>query len=148
MEITLSEGVAENRAYRDLTNIRNPRVPPKAITSIGDPMAYRYRSDFQENLRALASVLLDSVEDNNEVKSDFYRECYVPMDANNRHLLLSKNIIDARYRRVSDNGISPAKLNTKVIDGKVSVDDALVTGSFGRKPIVVIGDVGVGKTSF
>ncbi|GAA5627295.1 hypothetical protein Brsp05_02582 [Brucella sp. NBRC 12953] len=142
------EGVAENRAYRDLTNIRNPRVPPKAITSIGDPMAYRYRSDFQENLRALASVLLDSVEDNNEVKSDFYRECYVPMDANNRHLLLSKNIIDARYRRVSDNGISPAKLNTKVIEGKVSVDDALVTGSFGRKPIVVIGDVGVGKTSF
>lgn len=141
------EGIEENRAYRDLVNIRNPRVPPKASTGLGDPTGFRYRSSFQENLRAISSVLLDSVEENPDVKSDFYRECYVDLDANNRHLLLSKNIIASRYQRVSDDGIVPAKISAKLSKGKLEVDNAMAGGG-GGKPIVVVGDVGVGKTSF
>ncbi|MDP9572372.1 UNVERIFIED_ORG: GTPase SAR1 family protein [Agrobacterium larrymoorei] len=141
------EGIEENRAYRDLSNIRNPRVPPKASTGLSAPSEFRYRSGFQENLRAISSVLLDNVEDNPEVKSDFYRECYVPLDANSRNLLLSKNIIAARYKRVSDDGIAPAKLSTQLKHGRLHIDDA-VAGAGSNQPVVVVGDVGVGKTSF
>lgn len=81
------EGIAENRALRDLSNYRNPRVPQKASTAIAAPYAYRYRSGFQDNLRILASVLLDNIDDNSSIKEEFYRECYVPLEANNRHLL-------------------------------------------------------------
>src|SRR5262249_15975186 len=57
------EGVAENRALRDLGLHRNPRIPPKASSAIPEPTQYRYRSQFQEDLRALASLLLEEVED-------------------------------------------------------------------------------------
>ena len=142
------EGVSENRAHQQLSQFRNPRIPAKAHTAIPEPMAYRYRNNFQENLRTLAAVLLDNIEENVEVKDDFYRECYVPLEANNRHLLLSKNIIAARYRRVGDSGISPAALNTSIVDGKVQVDESITAGALGSRPVVVLGDVGVGKTSF
>ncbi|MBX3662832.1 MAG: hypothetical protein KF804_10300 [Burkholderiales bacterium] len=145
------EGVTENRAYRDLALHRNPRIPPKASTSISEPHKYRYRSDFQENLRSLSALLLEEIEDNPKLKSSFYKECYVPIEANNRHLLLSKNIIAARYKRAGDAGVSPAALQEiSSVDstGSLILTDPGILGSTGSRPIVVIGDVGVGKSSF
>lgn len=141
------EGVAENRAYRELSLRRNPRIPPKASTANPEATKFRYRSDVQENLRGLSSRLLEEIEDNPALKSAFYRECYVPTEANNRHLLLSKNIISARYKRVGDDGIAPAPLVAKELTGDIKDRDALISAT-GSRPIVVIGDVGVGKTSF
>jgi GTPase SAR1 family protein len=145
------EGITENRAYRDLSLHRNPRMPPKASTAIAEPLKYRYRNDFQENLRSLSSLLLEEIEDNPNLKSAFYKECYVPIEANNRHLLLSKKIIASRYRRVGDDGISPSNVKTiAAIDdaGDLAIDDPSVAGVSRSRPVVVIGDVGVGKTSF
>lgn len=90
------EGVSENHARRALASLRNPRLPPKASVTIPEPFKYRYRSDFQEDLRRLSSFLLEEIEDNPDLRGDFYRECYIPIEANNRHLLLSKSIIAAR----------------------------------------------------
>ena len=141
------EGMYENFAFKELLAIRNPRIPQKALTSIGDANAYRYRTSFQDNLRTLASILLDDIDGNPSVRKDFYAECYVPLDANNRHILLSKKAISSRYNRVSDNGISPARLTTQVRNGKIDVSPSHYAAA-SAKPIVVIGDVGVGKTSF
>lgn len=145
------EGLAENRAYRQLALHRNPRIPPKASSVISEPTRYRYRTEFQENLRSLASLLLEDIQDHPEVKSSFYKECYVPIEANNRHLLLSKNIIMSRYRRVSDTAISPAALDVATAiteSGILSIDESVLSESLGSRPVVVLGDVGVGKTSF
>lgn len=142
------EGIAENRAYQQLSHYRNPRIPAKAYTALAEPMGHRYRNEFQENLRTLAELLLDSVEESPEYKDDFYRECYVPLEANNQHLLLSKSIISARYKRAGDTGSAPAAFNTSVEDGRVKVDKKIAERAIGSRPIVVIGDVGVGKTSF
>jgi hypothetical protein len=66
------EGITENRALRELALHRNPRIPPKASTAIPEPTKYRYRSAFQENLRALASLLLEEIQDDPAVKPLFY----------------------------------------------------------------------------
>jgi len=143
------EGVAENRAFRELALHRNPRIPAKASVGIPEPTKYRYRSPFQENLRLLASLLLEEIEDEPSIKPLFYKECYVPLEANNRHLLLSKNVISARYRRVAGTASAPAAFEsvTSVNEsGDLQVDPALSTTT--SRPVVVLGDVGVGKTSF
>lgn len=142
------EGVAENKAYRDLSYHRNPRIPEKASTTFAEPNAYRYRSSFQENLRILGTVLLDHVDSTPSIRSEFYEECYVSSEANNRHLLLSKNIIASRYRRVDDTSIKPTKADVKIAEGKIKIADVTYSGPQAAKPIVVVGDVGVGKTSF
>jgi GTPase SAR1 family protein len=145
------EGINENRAYRDLSLHRNPRIPPKASIAIPEPTKWRYRSQFQENLRLLASLLLEEVEDNPLLKNSFYKECYVPIDANNRHLLLSKNIIAARYKRVGDDGAAPIALDAATsvdAEGDFQINDPTLAMAISSRPVVVIGDVGVGKTSF
>ncbi len=145
------EGITENCAYRDLALHRNPRIPQKASTAIPEPYKYRYRNDFQENLRSLSSLLLEEIEDNPKLKASFYKECYVPIEANNRHLLLSKNIIEARYKRVGEDGVAPRALDTvTAIDsaGDLTLSDPTLASAARSRPIVVIGDVGVGKTSF
>jgi GTPase SAR1 family protein len=145
------EGITENRAYKDLSLHRNPRTPQKASTSIPEPYKHRYRNDFQENLRSLSSLLLEEIEDNPTLKSSFYQESYVPIEANNRHLLLSKNIIAARYKRVGEDGVVPSALEGATVinaNGDLKFRDPTLAGTTGSRPIVVIGDVGVGKTSF
>lgn len=144
------EGITENCAFRELSLHRNPRIPPKTSTSITEPNKFRYRNEFQENLRSLSSLLLEEIEDNPELKSSFYKECYVPIEANNRNLLLSKNIIAARYNRVVDGSVKPDALEevAKASNGDLAFSDPTLTSRMGSRPIVVIGDVGVGKTSF
>lgn len=142
------EAITENRAYRELSLKRNPRLPQKASTALSEPYRYRYRSNFQEDLRTLSSILLEDILDQDEVKRSFYKECYVPIEANNRNLLLSKNIISSRYSRVSDNGIQSAALGADIEGGKLQFSEETSATLIGSRPIVVIGDVGVGKTSF
>ena len=142
------DGIADNRAYRALSAHRNPRIPTKASTKISDPMQLRYRSELQEELRELSELLLEDIERNSSTKADFYRECYVQTSANNRHFLQSKNIINARYRRISDNGTVSASDAAWASTGRLELDDTVRLTVHGARPIVVIGDVGVGKTSF
>jgi len=145
------EGIFENRVARDLSQLRNPRIPPKASFTIAEPKKYRYRNPFKENLRMLAATLLEDIEENPAVKPSFYRECYVPIDANNKHLLLSKKLIAARYARVSDDGGAPSSFQSAAsldAKGNFQINDPALVATLSARPIVVVGDVGVGKTSF
>jgi GTPase SAR1 family protein len=139
------EGIVENRALSELSRHRNPRLPTKCSSSIPEPNKHRYRDSLQNELRDIGSFLLEEIEDNPELRADFYRECYVPIEANNRHLLLSKQIIASRYNRVSGDNVAPSALDTASSSGRLSPSFLRNAGS---KPIVVVGDVGVGKTSF
>lgn len=143
-------GIEENRAFKELSFRRNPHTPQRARELITDANQFRYRDDFQENLRTLAEILLEEVEDNPDLKKFFYRECYVPVTANNRHLLQSKKAILSRYSRVSDNSesqqLNKNRATTDQASGKI--DQSFVSPVGISRPIVVIGDVGVGKTSF
>lgn len=145
------DGVSENRAYREISVYRTPRMPPKASDTFIEPKKYRYRSVFQEEIQSISSLLLEELEDSKELKSAFYRDCYVTDEANNRHLMLSKKVISARYKRATADGISPSAFEM-VIDrrrgGQAKIVDPTALGASTSRPIVVLGDVGVGKTSF
>lgn len=142
------EGINERWAIKRINKHNYIKLPVKASSQISNLSEYKYRSDFQENLRSLASILLDEINENHEVLSEFYKECYVPIEANNRHLLLSKNIIKNRYKRVNSNGSNPIKTEAKINDGKLEVENGEQSSAYKTSPIVVVGDVGVGKTSF
>lgn len=149
-KILSPEGISENKAYREISLHRSPRIPPKALETIPDPNRYRYRSSFQENIRILANLLLEEIEDNQQVRKSFYRDCYVAIEANNRHTLLSKQIIKHRYRRVAADSVEPKQLRASP-DLETSESlflDAELETALSTRPIVVLGDVGVGKTSF
>ena len=68
-ELISPEGILENRASRLLASHRNPRIPQTAASYLAEPRQFRYRNEFQENLREMSSLLLEEIEDNPELKS-------------------------------------------------------------------------------
>lgn len=147
------DGVRENRAYSLLGRSRVPRIPPKASSVISEPTRHRYRSPSQKNLDTLSSTLLEDIIGHEEVKPSFYRDCYVPIPANSTHLQLSKRMIKARYQRVSGDANVPTELSEgfgayEKKSRKFLIDNKVLIEAVGARPIVVLGDVGVGKTSF
>jgi hypothetical protein len=126
-------------------------MPPKASTAIPDPFRHRYRNSDTESLQHLSSLLLEDIETHPSIKGSFYRECYVDTSANHRHLLLSSRIIDSWYSRADDGpkSFELPDLKMRSSDGKeLAIGANVLAESLSRKPIVVLGDVGVGKTSF
>lgn len=142
------EGIHENRALREISHHRTPRIPPKASEFIVEPHQYRYRSQFQEEIQSISTLLLEDLEDAKELKSAFYRDCYVADEVNSRHLLLSKKVISARYKRTTADGISSSAFEL-VVDrrrgNQAKIVDPTSLGAATSRPIVVLGDVGVGK---
>ena len=65
---------------------------------------------------------------------------------------MSKRIISARYRRVTDGGVAPAPVESvATVDdrtGALQISDPTLDLAWSARPVVVVGDVGVGKTSF
>lgn len=146
------EGVEKNVGFYKLSALNRPRLPPKASNAIPDPFRYRYRNPATESLRDLALLLLEDIENHPEVRSQFYEECYVDTAANHRHLLLSTRVIENWYARANEANAAPAPppISTKTNQNSTELilGSEVLAESVARKPIVVLGDVGVGKTSF
>ncbi len=146
------EGLQESVALSALNVTKSSAIPLRPSSSIANIREVKHRNNFQENLNSICQMLLQSIANHEEVKSDFYKNCYVNLEANNRHLLLSKNIIENRYSRATapnkPNAIRE-KIRTKSDNsGRFEVDHHVLMESITTEPVVVLGDVGVGKTSF
>lgn len=140
-------GVAENRLLRLLTT-GDKKLPNKLSSHLVDYPKIRYPSDMQASLKQLSELFIQDVMDNPELEVNFYRECYCESGALNKYALLSKNVLGARYAAIfSASEEQPSVQPVKSKKGSNFSPD-IVSEALSRRPIVLIGDVGVGKTSF
>lgn len=134
----------------DLASNLPSGVPPKLSRYIAGYPSFRYPSEFQQSLRMLSDLLIEDVPNTPEYRKRFLEECYCESGALAKELMLGKKIIAARYASL----FNPAEKGPSLLPVSREDDDAYglskeaVAEALGRRPIVVIGDVGVGKTSF
>lgn len=125
-------------------------VPQKLSTNISGYPAFRYPSESQQSLRTLSDLLIEDAPNTPSVRHRFYEECYCENGALSKESLVGKNILSARYAAM----FSPTEQNPTLqqvrskVDDKFGLSKEVVAEALGRRPIVIIGDVGVGKTSF
>jgi GTPase SAR1 family protein len=142
-------GVAERRLNR-LLNVGDDRaLPPKLSTFLHNYPRYRYPSDLQNTLRAVAELLLIDVVDQLEVERQFYEQCYCESGALSQHALISRQLLAARYTSLFDPR-EPAPTVSPVAEGRgrPALTPEIMAEAISQRPIVLIGDVGVGKTAF
>lgn len=142
------QGVEENRLIRLLT-VGDKRLPNKLSTQLVDYPRIRYPSEVQTSLKQLSELFIQDVMDNPQLEHEFYKDCYCESGALNKYALLSKNVLEARYAaifRASED--QPSVLPVKSRKGSNFSHDEIVAEALSRRPIVLLGDVGVGKTSF
>lgn len=147
----ISPAAVQQRALlKELTSITPSGVPAKLSSHIAGYPSFRYPSDSQQSLRMLSDLLIEDAPNTPEYRKRFLEECYCESGALARDALLGKNILAARYAAM----FSPAEQSPsfkgvkKDASDRYGISQEVVAEALGRRPIVIIGDVGVGKTSF
>lgn len=140
------QGIAHRRMDTALVGDLSPNLPPKLADSIKDYPGIQHRNVLQAELESLSELVLEDITRHREVEPTFLAQCYCPSGALSQYSLLSKSILQARYSALhqADHG-APATVSITDKDG---ISPELIADSMSRRPILLIGDVGVGKTAF
>lgn len=140
-------GIEENRLFRLLTT-GDKRLPNKLSSQLVDYPKIRYPSEVQASLKQLSELFIQDIMDNPELESNFYKDCYCESGALNKYALLSKNVLEARYAAIFSASEEQPSVQPVTSKKGSNFSPDIVAEALSRRPIVLIGDVGVGKTSF
>ena len=138
-------GVQSQGLTRNLSQLVSPPPPEKLAKHIVGYPGFKNRNPHQANLQILADLIIEDVVRATRNEEQFLRECYSPSGALSQYALVSKSILEARYTALSDAQPSPSLTPATT---KKGIDPDLLTQTLSRRPILLVGDVGVGKTMF
>jgi hypothetical protein len=140
-------GASSNKllTYLDANGVTG--IPEKISTKLASHPSFRYQSSSQNSLRMIAELLLEDIARTKEIEERFYRECYCESGPLAQDALVSKNLLRTRYAALfhpseEAPSVVPVKQKGKTVSAEILAE------SLSRRPIILIGDVGVGKTSF
>ncbi len=143
---------AEHRKLllKDLVSSVPTGIPAKLSSYLPGYPSFRYPSDSQQSLRMLSDLLIEDAPNTPSYRKRFYEECYCESGALAKDALVGKKILSARYAAMFNPSLQSPKLQglKPSTNDKYGMDSEAVAEALGRRPIVIIGDVGVGKTSF
>ncbi|HEY4281382.1 MAG TPA: hypothetical protein VGM91_24430 [Conexibacter sp.] len=141
-------GLAEATLQRRLGETsRLPLPPAKLATRAASYPGFRTRSEEETDLKILGQLFVLDIATEGEVSDDFLRECYCPSGALSQYALVSKEILRARYalvERVLPN-VEPVQ-RKRGVSPKLGPD--VLAAALSKRPVLILGDVGVGKTMF
>lgn len=138
-------GVEEKRLQAQLTGDLLPELPAKLSATIPGYPGMKLRNVFQTDLQLVSELVLEDLV-HHDVETQFLQECYSQSGALSQYSLTSKAILQARYAALFDSQL-PGPTTVPAVD-KGGNTFALREESLSRRPILLLGDVGVGKTTF
>jgi hypothetical protein len=139
-------GVEEKKIFPTLLGQIVPPLPPRLADSLSIYPGVKGRNSLQADLQIVSDLVIEDVIRSVELETIFLNECYCESGALSQHSLMAKNILEARYASLFEPE-QPGPTIIPVTD-KAGINPELVAESLSRRPIILLGDVGVGKTSF
>lgn len=125
-----------------------PRAPEKLANLIDGYPGFRTRTELETDLKTLGQLFIQDIGQEQPIADDFVRYCYCSSGTLSRYAFVSKEILRARYSTVArDMNVLPQPVTTKKgVNPKLSAE--IIAAAMGRRPIILLGDVGVGKSMF
>lgn len=124
----------------------SPEIPRKLSASLNNYPGLRRRGPLEVDLQILGDIVIEDIIRSPELEPRFLAECYCQSGALSQFALTSKAILQARYAALfegSRDGPSTAPATTRN-----GISPELIASGLARRPILLLGDVGVGKTTF
>lgn len=141
-------GVKEQRLIKFLSS-EVTGIPNKLSSYLATYPKVRYASELQTSLRQISELIIQDTLESKDLEDVFYQKCYCESGALSKYALLSKEMLQARYASLfSDSETSPKTTSVKPDKKEQALDPSIMAEALAKRPIVLIGDVGVGKTSF
>jgi len=139
-------GIIERNLLRRLIGIDTPLLPKKLSEVITPYPGVKNRNILQTDLQILADLIFEDIISAYEFESVFLQKCYCQSGALSQYALVSKSLLYKRY----EGFFSGSKEHPAIVPAvdKKGISQELIAESFSRRPILVLGDVGVGKTIF
>jgi hypothetical protein len=142
-------GFQEDYLLKKLLGSSEELLPSKLSSTIGDYPGIKNRNPFQVDLEILSDLVLEDVIRDKSIEKEFLSECYCKSGSLSQYSVLSKQILSTRYTYLFESNDKKATLdqiaNKKGISGELL---ELFANSMSKRPILLIGDVGVGKSTF
>jgi hypothetical protein len=144
---TLSKpGIEQKNLQARLLGDLIPEIPPKPSATVQSYPGVKDRNPAQVDMQILSDLIFEDLIGSRDLEPQFLEECYSQSGALSQYSLMSKSILQARYAALFDSeGPRPTAVPA-INKNKVSPD--ILAQTLGRRPIILIGDVGVGKTTF
>jgi hypothetical protein len=140
-------GVDQKALYRTVRLREAPPPEPLSMHLASYPGAKR-RNSLQSGLDILGELFLEDVTRLEELRGEFLRDCYASSGALSQYAEVSKQILRTRYALLQQEDgpdVSPVE-GKKGLSPHLTQD--MLAAAASRRPIVLLGDVGVGKTTF
>ncbi|MGW3607618.1 hypothetical protein [Micromonospora sp. NPDC005161] len=132
---------------RKLSRRSQMAPPPERLSSrIHGYPGFRARSELETDVRILAELFLLDIVQEEEVSDEFLRECYCTSGALSQYALVSKEILRTRYSTATEKARIESVKSKKGTSSRLTGD--LLASAMTRRPLILLGDVGVGKTIF
>lgn len=121
-------------------------LPSKLSASIPAYPGIIARNVLQTDLQIVAELVLEDIARSPQLESTFLREAYSQSGALSQHAMVSKEILQTRYAALFNADVPGPTVVPATT--KKGISPELYAESLSRRPILLLGDVGVGKTSF
>lgn len=143
------EGVQQGVLRSLLERMAAPAAPKRLSSLIPNYPQFVQPSALQQSLANMAHLLLINVELQEDIEQQFFEECYCESGALSQHALLSKSMLNARYSSLFPAEDAAPRVDPVVAKpGKPLLTPEVLSDAISNRPIVLLGDVGVGKSSF
>jgi len=139
-------GVEEKNLQTRLVGDLQTQPPRKLSETIAMYPGIKNRNTLQADLKIVSDLVIEDVTRSEYIEKKFLEECYCTTGTLSQNSLASKNILETRYAALFDTN-SPAPTLLPVVD-RQGISSELFAESISRRPILLIGSVGVGKTTF
>ncbi|WJL97043.1 hypothetical protein QSU92_07715 [Microbacterium sp. ET2] len=135
----------------DLVRALSARVatlppPPPLSSRISSYPGYRIGSEMETDLRILGDLFIQDVVREETITDEFLTQCYCSSGALSQYAVVSKEILRTRYQVLSGVVNTESARDRRGPNSKLT--DDVIAGAITRRPIVLVGDVGVGKSIF
>ncbi|MBL7170805.1 MAG: hypothetical protein ISS46_02280 [Candidatus Omnitrophica bacterium] len=145
-QVLSKKGIENKKLHSVLIGEKQPELPPKLSSSITDYPGVKGRNIFQTDLQVVSELVIEDIVRAHDLEKTFLEECYCRSGALSQYALISKTILESRYAALFENN-KPRPTTVSATD-KEGISAELLAESLSRRPILLIGDVGVGKTAF
>jgi hypothetical protein len=144
-ECLAKDGVQMQGLSRQLSQVLLPVPPSKLSRHTLDYPGYKSRNPHQTELDILVDLIIEDVVRATRNEPEFLEACYCPSGALSQYAVVSKQILESRYAALDEATQGPAMAPVTTQHG---IDADLLARSINQRPILLVGDVGVGKTMF